>query len=96
MKLGMKKRLSAVLVAGSLVLGGSFLAEPAAYAGGSGSAFAGPLYASASTKAWGGTQGRSYAKHGCKSAKSRWSSGRTNAWAACGVDLKSTARYRFR
>lgn len=96
MKFGMKKRLSAILVAGSLALGGSFLMEPAAYAGGSGSAFAGPFHASASTKAWGGTKGRSYAKHGCKSFNSGWSSGKTNAWAACGFDHKSKARYRLR
>lgn len=90
-----KKGVGAALLTATLVVGGALTTMPA-YAGGSGSAFAGPVNAKANTSTWGGTQGQSYAKHGCKSARSSWSTGKTNAWAACGFDLNSRATYSFR
>lgn len=94
MKVQTKKRLGALVLAGLLATGG-FLAAAPAYAGGNGSAFAGPFHASASTSTWGGTQGRSYAQHGCASFNSGWSTGSSSAWASCGIST-GVGKYYFR
>lgn len=95
MKSKMKNRVGAVLLAAGLAVGGAMVASPA-YAGQSGSAFAGPFNASADHEVWGGTQGRSTAKHGCKTASSGWTTSSGYAWAACGFDLDSYAYNSYR
>jgi hypothetical protein len=89
-----KKGLSAALLAASFAVGGVMVAGPA-HAGGNGTAYEGWFNASASTETWGGTQGRSYAQHGCKSFNSGWSTGSTSAWASCGMGVNSYANYYF-
>lgn len=91
-----KKRIGAVVLAVSLAAGGGALAAAPAYAGQSGTWFAGPFNASAEHDVWGGTQGLSFAKHGCKTASSGWTTSGGYAWAACGVDTGSYAYNSFR
>ncbi|MBN9177845.1 MAG: hypothetical protein J0I43_10810 [Microbacterium sp.] len=89
------KRVATGVLAGALALGGVFAATAPAMAAGSGKTEVSLVRAEAWTWTSGGTQGRSYAQHGCASSLSQWGSSTSNAWASCGLS-SGTAWYQFR
>lgn len=88
-------RVSTAVVAGALALGGVLGSSAPAFAGGSGKIEISSVRAEAWTWTSGGTEGRSYAQHGCASFLSSWGNVSTNAWASCGL-AGGTAWYEFR
>ncbi len=95
MKSKTARRLSTGLIAGALAIGGVAATAAPAMAAGSGKTEVSLIRAEAWTWTSGGTEGRSYAQHGCASSLSQWGSASSNAWASCGLS-GGTAWYQFR
>ncbi|WP_054144989.1 hypothetical protein [Frigoribacterium sp. RIT-PI-h] len=95
MKITRRRSLGTVVLATALAFGGAVATSVPAQAAGSGTASVSLVQASASTTTSGGTQGRSYAQHGCASFLSGWASSSTWAKASCGLS-SGEAWYQFR
>ncbi|NRD27222.1 hypothetical protein [Frigoribacterium sp. VKM Ac-2836] len=95
MEITRRRSLGTIVLAGALAFGGALAASVPAQAAGSGTASVSPVQARASTTTSGGTQGRSYAQHGCASSLSGWASASTWAKASCGLS-SGQAWYQFR
>lgn len=89
------RRVSAGLIAGALAVGGVAATAVPAMAAGNGKTEVSLIRAEAWTWTSGGTEGRSYAQHGCASSLSQWGSATSNAWASCGL-AGGNAWYQFR
>ena len=90
-----RRSVGTAVLAASLAFGGAIATSVPAHAVGSGTASVSLVQASASTKTSGGTQGRSFAQHGCAQFLSNWASSSTWAKASCGLS-SGNAYYQFR